>query len=175
MNGELNMESEKGKGTSFRITIPLIVPGSTDPENPSRSQPNASVAGRNHLSILLAEDNPLNQAYVLRVLEKAGHTVEVAKNGNEAISAVKDRSFDLVLMDIQMPVVDGKQATQEIRKTKEFESLPIVALTANAMNDAKTRYLELGMNSVLSKPFKKEALLELVESLADGQNQIGLS
>ncbi len=176
MGGELKMKSEFGKGTTFRFTIPVDDP--QDSMEPLIEQPpteNKPKEGRKPLSILLAEDNPLNQTYALRILEKAGHRVAVAENGAEAISAFCAESFDLVLMDIQMPVVDGEQATQEIREIDKSQKVPIVAVTANAMKEAKKRYLEIGMNSVLSKPFTKEELLELIDSLAGEPVQPGLS
>ncbi len=176
MGGELKMKSEFGKGTTFRFTIPVVNP--QDSMEPLIEQPpkeNNPKEGRKPLSILLAEDNPLNQTYALRILEKAGHRVAVAENGAEAISAFCAESFDLVLMDIQMPVVDGEQATQEIREIDKSQKVPIVAVTANAMKEAKKRYLEIGMNSVLSKPFTKEELLELIDSLAGEPVQAGLS
>ncbi len=109
------------------------------------------------------------------MLEKAGHRVNLVENGMEAISAIKNNSFDVVLMDIQMPVVDGEQATREIRKIDRFENLPIAAITANAMSDAKDRFLDIGMNSVLSKPFSKTELLELVDHLGGGPDEPGRS
>ncbi len=175
MGGELKMESEIGKGTSFRITIPVeTIQDTIDPTYTRESPASKPPIARNPLSILLAEDNHLNQTFALRILEKAGHRVSVAENGAEAISAFSAEPFDLVLMDIQMPVVDGEQATQEIRTIDKNEKVPIVAVTANAMKEAKRRYLEIGMNSVLSKPFTKEELLDLIDSLVGKTIQQGL-
>lgn len=176
MGGSLTMESSIGKGTSFHITVPVET--SHDSINPTSTRIPSTIKpkkGQRPLSILLAEDNHLNQTFALRILEKAGHQVSVAENGAEAISEFSSKPFDLVLMDIQMPVVDGEQATQEIREIDQGEKVPIVAVTANAMIEAKKRYLEIGMNSVLSKPFTKEELLDLIDTLVGRPMQEGLS
>ena len=166
MDGELEMESELGKGTSFQITIPAQVSKDLiDPMSARTTRKIKQCKARKPISILLAEDNPLNQIYSLNILEKAGHRVTVVENGADAVSAFKAEPFDLVLMDIQMPIVDGEQATQEIREIDKDEKVPIVALTANVMREAKNRYLEIGMNSVLIKPFTQEDLLDLVDNL----------
>ena len=166
MDGELEMESELGKGTSFQITIPAQVSKDLiDPMSARTTRKIKQRKARKPISILLAEDNPLNQIYSLNILEKAGHRVTVVENGADAVSAFKTEPFDLVLMDIQMPIVDGEQATQEIREIDKDEKVPIVALTANVMREAKNRYLEIGMNSVLIKPFTQEDLLDLVDNL----------
>ena len=160
------MESELGKGTSFQITIPAQVSKDLiDPMSARTTRKIKQRKARKPISILLAEDNPLNQIYSLNILEKAGHRVTVVENGADAVSAFKAEPFDLVLMDIQMPIVDGEQATQEIREIDKDEKVPIVALTANVMREAKNRYLEIGMNSVLIKPFTQEDLLDLVDNL----------
>ena len=102
--------------------------------------------------ILLVEDNEINQEVAREILEEAGMTVSIADNGQKAIEAVESKDFDLVLMDIQMPVMDGYQAAMEIRKGRRFDKLPIVAMTASAMTQDKKRATESGMNDHVSKP-----------------------
>ncbi len=113
------------------------------------------------LWVLLAEDNKINQQVARAIICKAGHSVEIASNGEEAVAAVRDGSFDVVLMDIQMPVMDGVQATGLIRKLPPPTcNIPIIALTAHAMVGARQQYLDAGMDDYLSKPLSSPALLE---------------
>jgi CheY-like chemotaxis protein len=109
------------------------------------------------LSILVAEDNAINQKLILRVLNKLGYESDLAGNGQEAVNMVAARHYDLILMDIQMPVMDGLKATGEIRQ--HFGSRPLIyAMTANALDGDKENCLAAGMNGYLSKPIVMEAL-----------------
>src|SRR4029077_5539805 len=112
------------------------------------------------LRILLAEDNVVNQKLAIRLLEKMGHGVTVADNGKEAVEQAQRKLFDLILMDIQMPVMGGVQATQLIRKAQQESgrSTPIVAMTAHAMTRDREKYLAAGMDGYVSKPIRKEIL-----------------
>ena len=118
---------------------------------------------RKHLRILLAEDNPVNQEVAASMLRKRGHTVEVVGNGRAAVDAVFAERYDLVLMDIQMPEMDGFEATQAIRATPERGALPIIALTAHALSGERERCLSMGMSGYLSKPYKAHELFAAVE------------
>jgi len=112
------------------------------------------------LHILLAEDNKINQKFTTVLLSKAGHSVEVVENGHQAVDAVRHSTFDVVLMDIQMPELGGMDATREIRALPEPKrSIPIIAMTANAMAGAKEEYLAAGMNDYISKPIQPGLLL----------------
>ncbi len=119
------------------------------------------------LDVLLAEDNPVNQKVATIMLKSAGHRVSVAGNGREALDLYKSGKFDMILMDIQMPVMDGEEACRRIRELEKDtdKRTPIVALTANAMKGHKEHYLSLGMNGYLAKPIQKENLLKIVHSL----------
>jgi CheY-like chemotaxis protein len=108
--------------------------------------------------ILLAEDNVVNQKYAQALLEKWGHRVTVARNGLEAVEAVDRERFDLVLMDIQMPEMDGYQATAEIRRDPDYAEIPIVAMTARAMEGDRDECLRSGMNDYVSKPVRAQTL-----------------
>jgi len=120
------------------------------------------------LRILLAEDNPVNQRLAVRLLEKRGHRVIVASNGQEAVAALDAAAIDLVMMDVQMPVMDGFEATAAIREkeTGTGRHLPIVALTAHAMKGDRERCLDAGMDGYLAKPIRAEELDELLERFA---------
>jgi len=116
------------------------------------------------LRILVAEDNAVNQKLIVRLLEKRGHSVQVVPNGRDAVEILEEREFDLVLMDMQMPVMDGFEATSEIRKREkpEGERLPIIALTAYAMKGDRERCLTAGMDGYLTKPIRGNELDEIL-------------
>jgi CheY-like chemotaxis protein len=118
---------------------------------------------RQALRILLAEDNPVNQQVATAMLVKRGHQVDVVGNGREAVDAITARAYDLVLMDIQMPEMDGFEATAAIRALPQGRTLPIVALTAHALSGERERCLERGMSDYLAKPFKAHDLFAAVE------------
>jgi two-component system sensor histidine kinase/response regulator len=120
---------------------------------------------RGRLRILLAEDNRTNQVLAMRLLEKRGHEVAVAANGEEALDAFEKQSFDLILMDVQMPEMDGLQATQAIRKCERYtgKHIPIIAMTAHAMVGDMERCLEAGMDDYITKPIRPQQLAELME------------
>jgi two-component system, sensor histidine kinase and response regulator len=120
---------------------------------------------KKHLKILLVEDNAVNQKLAARLLEKRGHLVELAWNGKEALAALEKQSFDLIFMDVQMPEMDGFQATAAIRQDEKTsgQHLPIVAMTAHAMEGDRERCLEAGMDNYLSKPIGLEKLDELLK------------
>jgi CheY-like chemotaxis protein len=115
------------------------------------------------LRILLAEDNKVNQKVALRFLEKLGYRADIAFNGIEAIDALRRQTFDLILMDVQMPDMDGEEATIKIRREFLREKQPkIVAMTANALKSDKERYLTIGMDDYIVKPFKIEELVRVL-------------
>jgi two-component system sensor histidine kinase/response regulator len=134
------------------------------PETPTRFD--AEIGQMYPLSILLAEDNKINQKVALRFLEKIGYNADVAFNGIEAMKAFKRQTYDVVLMDVQMPEMDGEQCTIEIRKQIPAAQQPrIIAITANALSTDRDRYLSIGMDDYIVKPFKIEELVRaLVES-----------
>lgn len=120
---------------------------------------NDLVEFRSHLHILLAEDNTINQKVALRMLERLGHKARVVANGLEVLAALAERPYDIILMDVQMPEMDGLSATQQIRQNKAIRHQPyIIALTANALKGDRERLLAAGMNDYLSKPVRLEDL-----------------
>lgn len=133
--------------------------------------------GLEHKRILVVEDVELNQHLARHIMESWGCVVEIAENGSLAVEKVKNGDFDLVLMDIQMPVMDGMEATRQIRKITDTKkaSVPIVALTANAMKAECDTYLELGMNDCMAKPFEEPMLFKTVsKNIMKGQ-MMGIS
>jgi CheY-like chemotaxis protein len=128
------------------------------PPSPPRARP---------LRVLLAEDNPVNQKLAVRLLEKQGHAIAIAENGREAIEAVERQSFDLVLMDVQMPEMDGFEAAAEIRRRERGtrRHVPILAMTAYAMKGDRERCLQAGMDGYVSKPIRPRDLWETIDKL----------
>jgi CheY-like chemotaxis protein len=115
----------------------------------------------------LAEDNIVNQRLAVRLLEKMGHSVVVADNGKNAIEEFRKGNFDIILMDVQMPEMDGLSATREIRQFELDDGghIPIIAMTAHAMKGDKQACFDAGMDSYLAKPFKAEGLLKVIEEV----------
>jgi two-component system sensor histidine kinase/response regulator len=127
------------------------------------------------LSVLLAEDNLVNQRLAARLLEKMGHSVVLVKNGREAVDVCAAQDFDVILMDVQMPEMDGFQATAEIRQREQRLSLsrmPIVALTAHVMTGDRDKCLEAGMDHYLSKPIGTQELRDLLGSLTRSRVEV---
>ncbi|MEW5729044.1 MAG: ATP-binding protein [Pseudomonadota bacterium] len=161
MGGAITVASEPGKGSTFAFQLPL--PATTQP--PAAS-PDAlpEVAP---LRILLAEDNPVNQMVAVKLLSRHGHLIDVAANGADAVAAVARADYDLVLMDMQMPDLDGLQATARIRALPGEKGLtPIVAMTANAMAGDRERCLAAGMDDYVSKPVDIPKLMGILAAIA---------
>ena len=133
--------------------------------SPAAAAP-AARSGRT-LKLLLAEDNAVNQKLAVRLLERAGHTVVVAENGKQAVAAMSREAFDAVLMDVQMPEMDGLEATEVIRRGEQATGghVPIIAMTAHAMKGDRERCLDAGMDGYLTKPLQIEALLTLLDQI----------
>jgi two-component system, sensor histidine kinase and response regulator len=121
------------------------------------------------LHVLVAEDNAINQKYTLSVLEKEGYRAVVAGNGREALAAMERQSFDLVLMDLHMPDMDGFEATSSIRARERFSGghIPIIAVTAHALNSDREKCLAAGMDAYVSKPIRRTELVEAIASLVE--------
>ena len=124
--------------------------------------------------ILVAEDNPVNQRLALRILEKSGHTVEIVSNGRQAVDRVAAERFDVVLMDVQMPEMDGVEATATIRKREQAsgEHVPIIALTAHAMSGDREFCLSAGMDAYVTKPINAAELLHAIDALGGGDSML---
>jgi signal transduction histidine kinase/HD-like signal output (HDOD) protein len=163
MGGRIWVESEPGRGSTFHFTARFAAAPAPEP---SAAGPALSPsAGGRSLRILLAEDNPVNQRVAVRTLEKRGHTVRVACNGREAVEAWQGQRFDVVLMDVQMPEVDGFEATATIRAREGAgRRTPIIAMTAHAMKGDRERCLAAGMDGYVTKPFEVEALFRALET-----------
>ncbi|SMD33684.1 PAS domain S-box-containing protein [Reichenbachiella faecimaris] len=161
MGSDIHLTSELGKGSvfSFDISLPLGAVRSKNDHRQADTNTFESLSDRN-INILVAEDNRANQIVLEKFLEKWGVQVEFVENGLQAVSRSKTEQFDMILMDLQMPEMDGYQATIEIRKNKtEYAAhIPIIALTASALLDVRKKVKELGMTDYITKPFNPEEL-----------------
>ena len=169
MSGTIAVTSKLGEGSRFLVTLPLLPPvGAVPGGGPHVSAPDE--APTRALHVLVADDNRINRRLVVALLEAAGHTVDVATNGREAVEAVVQTRYDVVLMDAQMPVMDGVQATRRIRGLPApLNAVPIVALTADAISGAEDRYRGAGMDAYLSKPLSPQTLMATMDALARGE------
>ena len=158
MGGSLEVESRVGEGSRFSFSILAEEVGAD--QMSMKSEPSAPIAigSAPSRSILVAEDNPINQEVTSFMLESLGYRVEIAANGEEVLAALDRSSYDLVLMDCQMPSMDGYETTRRIRYRPELASLPILAMTANAMPEDRDRCLAVGMNDYVAKPVQPEEL-----------------
>jgi len=160
MGGTIEIESEKGKGTRVKIRIPMRISNEkTKQEIVEMTDLQKSLKG---LRILAVEDNELNRMVLQVILKKCGVVVIIAQNGQEAINLIQDQNFDLVLMDVQMPIVDGLEATKYIREELKL-TIPIIGLSANAMRDEVEICKQAGMNDYLVKPYSERALVEVMK------------
>jgi CheY-like chemotaxis protein/HPt (histidine-containing phosphotransfer) domain-containing protein len=168
MGGAVTVETVLGQGSIFKLELPC-----SEAEAPMRTaEPETarSSAPARRLKILVAEDNPVNQAVVTAMLDPYGHDVDLVEDGEAALKAVQQRDFDLVIMDIQMPKMDGLAATQAIRELGgQYTQLPIVALTAHAMMGQREEYLAAGMSDYLSKPLDPAKLSRMLRRWSGGE------
>jgi len=164
MGGSLRVESQNGVGSTFRLIVPMQRLNDNRSEKLATERKALTWTGP-PLKILLAEDNPVNSVFIETVLKNMGHTVAVAKNGRVALDTLKEKNFDVALMDIQMPLVSGVDVLSVLRRREELSGkhLNVIALTAYSLIGDQEKYLEMGFDGFLSKPFKQK---ELIEELA---------
>lgn len=164
MGGQIDVESEPGRGALFWFELDLERPPAQGSFAPAMLAPAAAASVARRLRVLVAEDTPANQIVARAVLEKMGHDVEVVSDGSEALAAVRAGSFDLILMDVQMPTLDGHEATRRIRALGGAAGrVPIIALTAFAQEADRELALAAGMTDYLSKPIRAIDLVAMIE------------
>jgi CheY-like chemotaxis protein len=154
LGGVIEVTSRMGYGSCFRVKMPIRVTG-----NPSGQD--SSAAGGNRL--LLVEDDPVAQRVLLHYLENSGYLVDMANDGEQGIAAAEAHTYDLILMDMQMPRTDGLEAARRIRQISQCAGLPILMLTANTSKEHRNACVEVGAQGFLSKPIQKDDLLEAIQ------------
>ena len=165
MGGSICLESVLGAGTLVHMVLPFKLPaGATLPASPHTEEKPRKAQS---LRILLAEDDPSNQYPMIKMLEKAGHSVTLAADGQQAVDLLKAHDFDCVLMDVQMPLMNGMEATRAIRSATDIgrkKDIPIIALTAYALTGDREKFLAAGMSDYLSKPVGMEDLQRVISA-----------
>ncbi|MFO8140634.1 MAG: ATP-binding protein [Marinobacter sp.] len=144
----------------------------TNERDAARDQAIKAVESIRPLSLLLVEDNQVNQLVASSLLKKLGHRVDHARNGQCALEALRKRRYDLVLMDCQMPVMDGYQATRAIRQNPQWQNIPVIAVTANVMQGDREECLAAGMNDYITKPYKRDELKAVIHRWAPGAPEL---
>ncbi len=163
MNGQIGVNSTLNEGSTFWFEIELGLGSKVE----KVEVPKSNIKCQQNLKILLAEDNKINQKVADIMLQKFGHTIEIVENGKLAVEKFKENKYDIIFMDIQMPVKDGLSATQEIRELEQNRNskITIIAMTANALEEERKEYLHSGFDEIITKPFSENQLKEILETV----------
>lgn len=173
MNGQISAQGRVRKGARFTVTLPFEVTDSVSASNNSETgiTPTPQSLGWPNIRVLMAEDSATNQLVVQAMLKGTGYVLDTVNNGNDALAMLEKLQYQIVLMDIYMPEMDGIEATQRIRQKWASPQLPIIALTANAMQGDRERFIAAGMDDFLAKPVARSALLRTLNKWSMITNQ----
>jgi len=168
--GQIQVDSEPGRGSTFSFNLVFPLGKSTGSESSNKSHPDKiSLLG---VKILVAEDNPVNQMLIRQILQNWGVETTLADDGYQVLEEAQAENYDLIFMDLQMPELNGFEATQKLRKLNNpaLKEVPIIALTADVMRETKVKVLESGFNDLVTKPFKSDQLLLVIQQHLQKQN-----
>jgi signal transduction histidine kinase/AmiR/NasT family two-component response regulator len=172
MGGSIWVEGEDGVGSTFTFSVPFEFAGGRRVQGVTPEDAAAAIASVPPLRVLLAEDNSINQRLISKLLEKRGHRVSIVANGQDLLHAAAGNDFDLILMDVQMPLLDGFETTRERRRLERdtgVARVPIVAMTASAMDEDRRRCLAAGMDAYIAKPVRHEDLFAAIAGAVQGR------
>ena len=163
MNGSISLSSKEGEGTTVYVSLPFGIPESMQ-QDTDDSQAAEKPFTASNSRVLVVDDDETTQLYIKRLLEMQGVATNVAEDGKEALDWLEKDDFDCILMDVQMPVLDGVEATKKIRSSNaDFKKIPIVAMTAYAMTGDREKFLQAGMDDYIAKPVDRDGLLAILE------------
>jgi signal transduction histidine kinase/CheY-like chemotaxis protein len=175
MDGEINVESTLGKGSHFRFTFKAQAAATASPSQGAQERPSAprELAAAN-ARVLLVDDNPVNRQIIKLFLASLSPQFHEAENGRQALDALHEKTFDIVLLDVHMPIMDGCETIKAIRASREsWRGIPVIALTADAMSGDKERYLALGMDDYVAKPIDQRELTTKIVTLLEQRKPSG--
>jgi CheY-like chemotaxis protein/anti-sigma regulatory factor (Ser/Thr protein kinase) len=167
--GTIEVTSALGEGSEFLVRLPLKVAATAQMPVATSVAPVAAITDPGNALILIVEDNIVNQKVIKGLLQRKGYRFETAGDGSQALGMLEHNRFDAILMDVQMPVMDGLEATRRIRGLERWREIPIIAMTAHAMSGDQERCLAAGMDAYLSKPVNSSDLFRLLESYLGGE------
>ena len=167
MGGEIRVTSTEGEGSCFEFTILTNLPEKADLAHMGRTARRAKDISLEGKRILVAEDNPINQQLALEFLQHRGAQVDIAEDGREAITRATDHEYDVILMDIHMPELDGLEATNILRQ--QSLNVPIIAVSADALSESRSAALDAGCNAYITKPIDFDTLVEEIDGLLPGR------
>ena len=167
MQGEIKVDSKINHGSSFEVSIPLPEGKGSAPLKDKMDYDSNIVVDLSSYSILVAEDNAINQKLIKSILKKVNNTCDIADNGKIALEMLEEKNYDIFLLDMQMPVMDGMETLQNIRQSEKFQKLPVIALTAYAMSEERDKYIAAGCNEFVAKPINKNELYKKIIRLCN--------
>ncbi len=167
MKGEIEVNSRINKGSTFQVTIPLPTATGESKIPEKQSLETNPITDLSSINILVAEDNAINQKLIKSILKKVNNICDIAENGKIALEKLKSKKYDIILLDMQMPVMDGMETLSHLRQSQEFKNLPVIALTAFAMSEERDKYIAAGCNEFVAKPVNKNELYAKIHRLCN--------